>query len=235
MVPGSFRRKERKSAMWRGSGKVNNPKLLIATPCGANVPFQYVDSITTTILKLANKYNIGVGLIESPLIYLNRNKLFARAYQDKVDYLLFVDSDMDWTPDMVDRLVEFDKDVACGLFFSRKPMIGDTHVPMVMFRSGDEYKAYNEVPPEPMQVDGCGMAFTMIKGAVIEKMTKMIPELGLPFDHLSVDEIGLKPIGSRIIGEDMSFCHRAKKAGFEIWCNPDVRVGHLVVTSLGKP
>ena len=27
-------------------------------------------------------------------------------------------------------------------------------------------------------------------------------------------------------GEDVSFCLDAKEAGFEIWCDPRVRVGH---------
>jgi hypothetical protein len=27
-------------------------------------------------------------------------------------------------------------------------------------------------------------------------------------------------------GEDVSFCLDAKEAGFEIWCDPKIRVGH---------
>ena len=27
-------------------------------------------------------------------------------------------------------------------------------------------------------------------------------------------------------GEDVSFCLDAKEAGFEIWCDPRIRVGH---------
>ena len=28
------------------------------------------------------------------------------------------------------------------------------------------------------------------------------------------------------VGEDVSFCLDAKEAGFEIWCDPRIRVGH---------
>jgi hypothetical protein len=29
-----------------------------------------------------------------------------------------------------------------------------------------------------------------------------------------------------VCGEDVSFCLDAKAAGFEVWCDPRIRVGH---------
>ena len=105
---------------------------------------------------------------------------------------------------------------------------------MIMFRVDDEYRVYADTPTAPMKIDASGLAFTLIKRKVIEKMTELIPELGLPFDPLTSSQIGIKHPGDHVIGEDISFCYRLKKAGFELWCHPDVRVGHLVTTSLGK-
>jgi len=28
-------------------------------------------------------------------------------------------------------------------------------------------------------------------------------------------------------GDDVSFCHRARLKGFKIWCDSDIRVGHI--------
>jgi hypothetical protein len=74
----------------------------------------------------------------------------------------------------------------------------------------------------------------LIKRNAIEKVTQNIPELGLPFDPLMASQIGTKHLGDHVVGEDMSFSYRLQKCGFDIWCQPDVRVGHLVTTSLGK-
>jgi len=185
-------------------------------------PYEYVQSITTTLLKLYEKYALGVGLFESPLVYRNRNQLFAQAYKDGVDYILFVDSDMDWSPGDVDKLVALDKDIACGLYYSRKPVDQNRHLPMVMEYVDGQYEIA-EVLDKPFLVDACGMAFTLIKRSVIEKMFEEYCE---PFN----------PIISNgdFLGEDISFCDRARNKGFEVWCNPDVKIGHLVTVSMGK-
>lgn len=199
------------------------PKLMIATPCSTSFPYQYVDSITKTLLRLYDKYALGIGLYESPLVYSNRNQLFRRAYDDGVDYILFIDSDMDWSPEMIDKLVMFDKDVACGLCLSRKPLMGDAHIPTILFKVDGRYRAYNEIPSEPLRVDAAGMAFVLIKKNVIKTITEKYPH---PFNPIYE--------GDRLLGEDISFCERLRECGFDIWCDPSCRIGHLVQTSLGK-
>lgn len=202
---------------------MSKPKLFIATPCTTSFPYQYVDSIVKTLLVLYDKYALGIGLYESPLVYDNRNKLFRKAYDDGVDYILFVDSDMDWNPEAIEKLVAFDKDVVCGLCFSRKPLIKNAHIPNILFKMDGRYRAYNNIPNEPLRVDAAGMAFVLIKKNVIKTVTEKYPH---PFNPIYE--------GERLLGEDVSFCERLNESGFEIWCDPTCRIGHLVQTSLGK-
>jgi hypothetical protein len=224
----------RKDAMWRRSGKIR-PKLFIATPCNTLFPFQYVESITATWRWLSDKYDLGIGFVESALVYANRNKLFEQAYKDNVDYMLFVDSDMDWRPEMIHKMVQFDKDVVTGVCLSRKPMVDNIHLPALFEKVDDEYRTMSSFPDTPFKVDASGLAFMLLKKNVIKKMTELIPTLGVPFDHLYGKDVGVKRVGnSDLMGEDISFCYRLNKAGFEILCLPEIKVGHVVQFSLGK-
>lgn len=226
-----------RNAILLKSGKRNmaKPKLFIATPCNTLLPYQYVDSLVATWRWLSDRYDIGVTFCESALVYANRNKLFAKAYQDDVDYMLFVDSDMDWRPMMVHKMVKFDKDVVTGVCLSRKPIVKNTHLPALYEKVGNEYRTMSSFPDTPFRVDASGLAFMLLKRNVIKKMTDLIPELGLPFDPLKGTEVGIKMLGSSgMIGEDLSFSYRLNKAGFEILCLPEIKIGHIVQYSLGK-
>jgi len=194
-----------------------------------------VDSITATWRWLSDKYDLGVGFCESALIYSNRNNLFNTAYKNNVDYILFIDSDMDWRPEMIHKMVQFDKDVVTAVCLSRKPMINNIHLPALFEKVDNEYRTLSSFPDTPFRVDASGLAFMLLKKNVIKKMTELIPKLGLPFDPLYSKNIGIKRVGdSEFIGEDLSFCYRLNEAGFEILCLPEVKVGHIVQFSLGK-
>jgi GT2 family glycosyltransferase len=43
-------------------------------------------------------------------------------------------------------------------------------------------------------------------------------------------EMGLKKtIYTKLIGEDMSFCYRLQKEGYDIWVDPSVQIGHASI------
>ena len=58
-----------------------------------------------------------------------------------------------------------------------------------------------------------GMGFTAINKQVLKGLGER------PFDRMVLN--------SRLYGEDLSFCHRAREAGFKIMCDPEIQVGHL--------
>lgn len=211
------------------------PKLFIATPCNNLFPYQYVESMARTWCWLSERYDLGIGFCASPLVYSNRNYLIMKAYKDQVDYMLFVDSDMDWQPEVIHKMVQFDKNVVTGVCLSRKPMVDNTHLPALYEKVGNEYRVLSSFPNTPFKVDASGLAFMLIKKVVIEKMIKLIPDLGYPFDPLKGKDIDIKMVGdSGLIGEDLSFSYRLNKAGFKILCLPEVKIGHVINFSLGK-
>jgi len=73
---------------------------------------------------------------------------------------------------------------------------------------------------KPFTVDYTGFGWVMIKNGVFEH-----PEMKYPWfaPKMQVFESGAV---QDMCGEDVSFCLDAKEAGFEIWCDPRIRVGH---------
>ena len=73
---------------------------------------------------------------------------------------------------------------------------------------------------KPFTVDYTGFGWVLIKKGVFEH-----PEMKYPWfaPKMQVFESGAV---QDMCGEDVSFCLDAKEAGFEIWCDPRIRVGH---------
>ena len=73
---------------------------------------------------------------------------------------------------------------------------------------------------KPFTVDYTGFGWVMIKKGVFEH-----PEMKYPWfaPKMQVFESGAV---QDMCGEDVSFCLDAMDAGFKIWCDPRIRVGH---------
>ena len=73
---------------------------------------------------------------------------------------------------------------------------------------------------KPFTVDYTGFGWLLIKHGLFEH-----PEMPYPWfaPKMQVFESGEV---QDMCGEDVSFCLDAKEAGFEIWCDPRIRVGH---------
>ena len=64
-----------------------------------------------------------------------------------------------------------------------------------------------------IQLKATGAGCLLVKSAVLRAMAKPLWRLGQ-----------ITPDGW---GDDMNFCHRVREAGFEIWADLDVLVGHV--------
>ena len=207
------------------------PLLYIVTPHNNLFPHTYMLCYAHTRKVLKDKYEFGLSFCESSLVHINRNILFQKSLREGADYLMCIDSDIVWTPDDIEKLIAADKDVVSGIYANRQPVCNDppTYTPCLYKRvPAGEYAVMMTIPQELCRVDASGMGFVLIRRRVVEKMVELIPELGYPFDFLPISEINGKDNGKTgLVGEDMCFFHRLHKAGFELWCEPSVQVGHL--------
>ena len=73
---------------------------------------------------------------------------------------------------------------------------------------------------KPFTVDYAGFGWLLIKNGVFEHEDIKYPWFAPKMQIFESGEV------QDMCGEDVSFCLDAKEAGFEIWCDPRVRVGH---------
>jgi GT2 family glycosyltransferase len=138
------------------------------------------------------------------------------------DYLMWIDSDIVFTPKHFQILLNHDKDIVSGIYMM------DRGNQFATVKEWDEefFKKngyFQFLTPEDIknkkeliEVSYTGFGFILIKKGVFESMT--YPWFR-PID---------KKIGNMVdfTMEDVAFCIRAKEKGFKIWIDPQVRVGH---------
>lgn len=132
------------------------------------------------------------------------------------DYMMIIDADLRFPADGIHKLVLDDKDIVAG-FYTKKsegksPTMGH-HIPEKGIRLAkdypdnelfDNYQGYKLVLPT---------GFTLIKRDVLIAMR--YPR----FDYI--------PLYDMRIGTDWSFCLRAEKLGFGVWCDSRIKLGHI--------
>lgn len=158
----------------------------------------------------------GVGIFEreefSSLIPRLRNSIADVAIKMEATHLLFVDSDMVFEDDALLRLLALDRDVVGGLAVSRAA----PYVPCVKKKDKDGvWMIYQGLEDGRFRsdCDGVGTGFLLIKMGVFKALEK--PYFCMP------------PLGDEFMGEDMYFCDKAKKAGYDICVDPSLIIGHI--------
>jgi len=145
----------------------------------------------------------------------------------KYDYQLWIDSDIVFNTEKLLQLVLMDKDIASGWYCTED---GRTSSVAHWLEEDDFAKNGGVMNHEnletmakrkkPFTVDYTGFGWVLIKNGVFEH-----PEMKYPWfaPKMQIFESGDV---QDMCGEDVSFCLDAIEAGFEIWCDPRIRVGH---------
>ena len=175
--------------------------MVLATIIGNNalLPYGFVKSL----LKCKDYEHIwGIGLYLAD----NRNNVWR---ETRGQDLLFIDSDMVFTLEDVKKIEEHlkDKDVVTGLY----PM-GVKGYPPAIFNRKDGIFDLALPQDKIFEVDACGAGFLGISKRVV---------LESPFTRFVNEATG------NMLGEDMAFCVKVKEAGYKIFCDPTVRLGHI--------
>ena len=186
-------------------------KVLIAVPCMDQVPAQFAQSLAS----LDKVGECGIAFQISSLIYTARNKLAMIAIEKECDYVLWLDSDMVFPRDTLKRMLENkDKgDIITGMYFRRvEPYHPCLFSKLDINDEGGATEDQKEIPNGFFEVEGCGF------GCVLTPVNVFIDVLTKFGDMFS-------PISS--VGEDLSFCWRARQCGYKIVCDPSIPLGHV--------
>lgn len=195
--------------------------VLIATP-GRNVEMPYLKSLLSTIevlnekkitYKFINQYSSQVAaaregtIMNDQFLDITGNKpLLGKATYDKV---IWIDSDMAWTPEDFIKLYESDKDIVSGVYVSDHGVL--------MYTPSDRAHLEQE---DLVEITHAGFGFIAVKSGVFEAMPR--PWFQTRFSKTTIeDKEYLVPFG-----EDYSWCVTARSCGYKIFLDPTVRLVH---------
>lgn len=153
------------------------------------------------------KHQVLLANEKSSLVATARNNLVRRALEWGADAVLFLDSDMTFPSDTLDRLWNHHRMVVGATANRRAPpytTVGDFPVPPHPGQTG--LLAATMLP----------VCCAMINTAVFEKV--QAPWFRETYDE--ADRSESNPDG--VVGEDVNFCRSARKAGIEFWCDLDL-------------
>ena len=199
-------------------------KILIAVPCMDMVSARFAQSLTT----LRKVGQCTVSFLIGSLVYDSRNKLAGLAMQMDADYIMWFDSDMVFQPDTLERMMDvMDKhpevDILSGLYVRR----GAPFTPVIFSKlevneHGElDWDDVEHLPDELFEVAGCGFGCVLMK-------TDCLYEIAAKENG----GMWFTPIAGA--GEDCAFCIRARNAGYKIYCDPNISLGHMAYTPVTK-
>lgn len=163
----------------------------------------------------------GAGHITVPdahELYQMRNMAVEEAKKAGSDWLLFADADMTFAPDALERLLAHRLPIVGGLCREKRPPFS-----AVLYRTQEVPEGLHYYEPfEPngeglIEVAGTGCGFLLIAMQVFDAIE---PPYFLPQSSTGG------------IGEDLWFCELARDAGYRIFVDQSVKIGHLTMAEV---
>jgi hypothetical protein len=160
-----------------------------------------------------------------------RNLLAKDMLDSNCTDLIFIDSDINFEPDDVFRLLAWASDPKKGIVAG----VPRTRNESATYITDLDYDGNGELTMNGMglvRAKRVATAFMMVRREVFEVLTTRHPEweyydtrsgrrLSAVFDFLVTPE--------GYMGEDFLFCDRARDEGFEVWIDPTIKLGHMGV------
>lgn len=148
--------------------------------------------------------------------------------QVKTDWLLWVDSDIVLTLDLLEMLWKtadkVQRPVVSGVYFISKQMESSLMQPMpaLFNETGDEY-SIRYIHPLPaneiIEVDNAGLGLTMMHRSVVPQLRQKFPNESMFAE--------IENLGEKFVGEDIVFFRKLKAAGVKVHAHTGARAKHM--------
>jgi GT2 family glycosyltransferase len=204
--------------------------VLIATP-GRNMEAEYVKSLVATMSYLnqngisyvyLNEYSSQVNAAREATAMGSRflNAFATEPLNGEITYdkIIWIDSDISWTVEDFMKLYTSTLDIVSGLYFNEEgvPLIGFTEEEIYHDPATLKAKTY------PFEIFAAGFGFIAMKSGVFENIPR--PWFETVFQKIENEDKTREMFIP--YGEDFSWCKKAKEAGYKIYLDPSIRLGH---------
>ena len=179
-------------------------KIFIGTPCyGGMITADYFKSCMQLVaLSSIKKIELQFGTIgNESLITRARNTLVQLFMDGDYTHLMFIDADIAFDPNTIFRMLDFDKDVVCGVYprktidwikvkkrIKDKPEISENELAAASLQYNLNVKNPNKIEVKDgfIEVLDGATGFMLIKRNVFEKMAGVYPDLKFtPDQHIN--------------------------------------------------
>ena len=208
------------------------PTVCIAMPCYDSVKINTMLSIFQLIQFLGKGgVEVGINTMKSPLIHQARNYLTSVFLTTQYQYLLFIDSDVEFEPEAVIRMMVAKKNIICTPYRVKAADI-DKHIYTVEFKDPKNILVLAE---GLVEIEAGPTGLMLIDRKVFEKIIenrtdlKIINKATPSADtshkfYYNFFDFGFND--GYAMGEDVSFCRLARGNGFKIYANIESSTTH---------
>ena len=214
---------------------MKKPSIFIAMPCYDSVKINTMLSIFQLIQQLGKSgVEVGINTMKSPLIHQARNYLTSVFLTTDYTHLLFIDSDVQFQPEAVLRMLVAKKDIVCTPYRVKNDQV-DKAVYTVKV---PDPKVVPILPGGLVEIEAGPTGIMLIDRKVFEKIIKNRPNLKI---KNSANEALMETEKSHSFyynffdfafedgytwGEDVSFCKLARKNGIKLYANTKSPTAH---------
>jgi hypothetical protein len=174
--------------------------------------------------------NIG-SICGCSVVSRARNLLVKDMLDADADYLMFIDSDINFKPEDIFRLMAWAQDSKKGIV-AGMPRIREVNKSYVADLDYDENGDLTMNGMGLVRAKRVPTAFMLIQRSVITDMMAAHPDWTY-LDKRCEKEVpalfDFKLTEEGYIGEDFLFCDRARELGYEVWIDPTITLGHMGV------
>ena len=153
------------------------------------------------------------------LVHRARMGMTKEFLESDFSHMMWLDADIDFTPDDVISLWNMDADIAVGVYRMKTEES--------MFAAWVDGELIDDLDQfdEPIEVDYAGTGFMLIKRECLEALARKVPHYENEVEEIPA--LYQTPIRhGTLLSEDYFFCELARDNGYKVMMDPSVRLGH---------
>lgn len=183
-------------------------KLMIAIPMLDYIHHRFIECLLALEKRLRDReIDYEIVIEGGTLVYLAREKLAARAVQSTFTHVLWLDADMIFPPDILDKLLLPGKSFVAAPYCARRPPFRPA-----VFSCLAPIRWADDTEGGVYEIMGCGFGCVLMEVGVLDAVYKRAGTCFTP---------------SPSYGEDLAFCARCYDAKIRMFANGDVQLGHI--------
>jgi len=234
--------------------KNKKPGIMVGMPVHSSVNFNTLDAL----LKLQkycmeNDIPFDIWYVQNSLVTMNRNNIVAHFLEsdEKYTHLFFVDSDVHFFPNLLQQMLDYDKDVICGIYPKKNinwnkiyNALSNEKIETLkeLMEAGHTYpfKGDSKTVIEKnglLEITHAATGCLLLKRSVFHTMIKKYPKLkinaGIPPNdrqtkyNYNFFDCQFDSKTGKYYGEDYGFSQLWTKTGGKIWAVADANVSHI--------